>query len=563
LKLTARTVLLFAALAALALLNLQCAETAPPPGGEPDRTGPRLLRSEPASGEVSVPPSDRITLHFSEHVVEPRTKDVVFITPRQSEPPKLRWRGDRLEIQLAEPFRDNTTYILSVSSDVADLRGNRLDSSLSMAFSTGPTIDSGRIGGIVLDRDKPQAGILVGLYDRSRLDSTTAFDAIYPDYLSQTNASGRFELHYLPPKDYRLIAFKDANRDERFNPMREQWAVPTRPIDVQAQPPMDSLYLVLAPPPDTTTPKVIAATGVTGSMVKIRLSSEIPLNQLSARPSDILLSSVENPGRHHPALGFLEFRMEKTSTISAYFGALADSLFRLEVTHDAAVPPMVKDSVRLRFPRDETPPAVAAVPFHTKELFLRDVELYLDFTEPLDSSLLTTETFTLVNRSDSTVPVEWRISNPFSIDLIPQTLVEAEGYTLTMVEFEIGDLAGNLLGDSLREYRFSTYDPDQLGMISGSVTVERPGHELDPVLLTFTRVGDKAAFDLTVTERVFSLSVPAGKYLLHGFADSDDSGERSLGNIQPERYAEPIDWYPDTIAVRARFETAGVEFIIR
>lgn len=559
----ARKVLLLTVATVIALSTQQCAEQAPPPGGEPDKTGPRLLATEPASGAVSVPTSDRIILHFSEYVVEPRTKDAVFITPRQSEPVDLHWHGDRLEIELAQPFQDNTTYIVSVSSAIADLRGNKLDSSMSMAFATGPTIDSGRVSGIVLDKDKPVTGVLVGLYDRARIDSTTAFDTIFPDYLAQTNSSGRFDLNYLPNKEYRLIAFQDKNRDEMFDIVKERWAVPIRSVNVQAQPPMDSLYLVLAPTKDTALPEIISAAPVSGEMLKIRLSSEIDLTGLSNRPGDILLSSLENVGQYSSALGFLEFRSEKSASLNAYFGPLEDTLYGLEITYNTEMPPATMDTVVIVFPEDTEPPIITSAPFDDEELFLREVDLHIDFGEPIDTALLTPETFTLFNESEVAVPLTWQSDNPFSVKLVPQALAEAQTYTLEMVEFEIGDLAGNLLGDSLTEYGFSTYDPEELGSISGTVSILLPGFQTAPFELTFTRVSDETDFDLTVSGSSFNVTVPPGKYLLHGFADDDADGERDLGAIHPERYAEPIDWYPDTIAVRARFETAGIDFIIQ
>jgi hypothetical protein len=64
---------------------------------------------------------------------------------------------------------------------------------------------------------------------------------------------------------------------------------------------------------------------------------------------------------------------------------------------------------------------------------------------------------------------------------------------------------------------------------------------------------------LHLSGRDFKIDVPAGKYLVSGFLDTDGDGRRGLGSAVPYRFSETVLVYTDTIAVRARFETAGVQ----
>ncbi|MEW5993629.1 MAG: Ig-like domain-containing protein, partial [Candidatus Zixiibacteriota bacterium] len=206
---------------------LSCAEVAPPPGGEVDRTSPYLIGSQPEDGAINVILDNRIVLRFSEQVVEPRAGRAVYISPRPVREPKLRWKGDRLEIVLPDSFQTDETYVVSLSTDIADLRNNKLDSTGAIAFSTGPSIDSGYVSGTVFSQMRPAAGVLVGLYSQLPFgDTPTGVDSVFPEYVTQTNQQGQFLLQYLPQREYHLIAFQDQNWNERLDPFREMFALP-------------------------------------------------------------------------------------------------------------------------------------------------------------------------------------------------------------------------------------------------------------------------------------------------------------------------------------------------
>ena len=153
-----------------------------------------------------------------------------------------------------------------------------------------------------------------------------------------------------------------------------------------------------------------------------------------------------------------------------------------------------------------------------------------------------------------------RWSDPFHLDIIPAKLHPGAKYRLDLLGAGIADKAGNLVADSLRSFRFSTLSDDSMGTITGSIVVTVPGRESDPVVLSLQDSKRKAKYRWSVASREFRFEVPAGKYLLSGFVDSNHDGVRSTGTLAPFSSAESSASYPDTIAVRARFETAGIEF---
>ena len=232
-------------LGVLSVVLFGCAEIVAPPGGEPDKTPPQLVESYPPSGETNVAADNKIRLTFSETLVRPTSDKAVFITPRPRQDPEIKFKGREIRISLAEFFSQDQTYVVTVNNSVADLRRNKLAEPTIVAFSTGEVIDTGAISGRVFDGNTPVSGALVGMW---RIDSDSAeldYDSLYPNYTSTTNQEGAFSFLYLPAGLFRLVAFKDGNRNELLEWGEEAFAVPDRAIDIGGGLRLDSLRMTL------------------------------------------------------------------------------------------------------------------------------------------------------------------------------------------------------------------------------------------------------------------------------------------------------------------------------
>lgn len=540
-----------------------CAEVASPPGGEADKTSPFLVGSIPENGAVNVGQGNTITLFFSERIVKPSSGKPVFISPRPLQQPKLKWKSNRIEIVLPDSFRTNETYIISLSSSIVDLRGNKLDSSSIIAFSTGPSIDSGKVAGHVYSKDRPISGLIVALYRASAFqDSTVVFDSLYPDYVSQSNKEGFFAFEYLPEREYRLVAFDDKNRNERFNPALESFALADRPIIVGSEIPLNSLQLSLTTQ-DTVSAEIISAVYTADRLLKVRLSREIPLELLRRSPSNLMLRWQEDGTRVFPCNSFLESDEDNAAVLNCYFGLLSEGMYNLELTYDISRPSIHYRNVEAKPVEDMNAPTVARFYPGNVPQFVDQVEIQAVFSEPLDTTKISVGTFNLWEDPDTRVTLSRQWRDAFHLLLHPVELKEGATYRLAVTEFEITDLAGNVLGDSLREYPFSILASDSLGSVSGEVVIDIAGKENSPVVLSFRHPGGRQILDLPVSGREFKVDLPGGNYLLSGFVDSDLDGQKGNGAIYPFRLAETSAAYPDTISVRPRFETTGIRFEFR
>ena len=132
------------------LLFIGCADPRPPTGGPRDQIPPTLETMMPEAGAVNVTASS-VRLSFSEYVDQAAFARAFSITPMPEGPIRYKWSKRRVEVRFPEALRDNTTYVLTLDTNLRDARGVALKRPLTFAFSTGPVINKGRIAGQVLD----------------------------------------------------------------------------------------------------------------------------------------------------------------------------------------------------------------------------------------------------------------------------------------------------------------------------------------------------------------------------------------------------------------------------
>lgn len=540
-------------------LFISCAEIAPPPGGEIDKNAPYLIGSVPANGAVNVEMDNSIILYFSERIIKPPTQKTVFISPRPKSEPEIKWKTDQIIVTLPDSFKTNQTYIISVSSVIKDARNNSLDSSTIVAFSTGAIIDSGQISGYTYREDTPQSGMLVALYNPLLFKDTLPIDSLYPDYITQSNKDGFFSFQYLPEKEYKLIAFIDQNQNELFNPNRELFALPDRPVNIVDELPLDNLILPVTTQ-DTIQVEILSVAMSPDKLVRIRLSKETELEFLKQNLSNSFIQSLEDTTIVLPAYSIIESYQAAAESFHLYFGDIEPGSYKLYLTYDNIKPALLFDTFTVKAKDDINPPGINEFYPDRQPRFVNQIEIEAYFSEPIDTTQITDETFILWDRDNNRIPLAYQWLNPFHVQFNTESYISGMNYHLHITEFEIIDYAGNEMGDSLKEYKINLLNNDSLGSISGEIKVSLESKSNKPAVLDFLKTENNQFFRLPVSGKNFKISLPAGKYILSGFIDSDNNGERGLGSLFPYKYSETTATFPDTISVRARFETAEILF---
>lgn len=197
---------------AAALLLAACASIGRPEGGPRDMTPPVVVSSTPAPGSVNVS-NGRIDIVFDENIILDDPMNKIVVSPPQKKQAQISSNGRRVRITLRDTLRDSTTYTVDLADAVRDLNeGNILDG-LAIDFSTGPSIDTLMISGIVFEGRtlEPAQGMIVGVYSTPVAD--TALTTLPMDRITKTNALGRFTIRNLKPGSYRVFAINDLNHD--------------------------------------------------------------------------------------------------------------------------------------------------------------------------------------------------------------------------------------------------------------------------------------------------------------------------------------------------------------
>jgi hypothetical protein len=283
------------------------------------------------------------------------------------------------------------------------------------------------------------------------------------------------------------------------------------------------------------------------------------LDRIFLVPEDTALGAVavkEPPG-------------ELAAVYNLYFRALRNGDYRVSLSPQALgiageVPSVLESSqFAVELPADENPPKIERVTHDRQKFYPADSVLEFAFSEPM-AALSPSDTAVRVMDNDSIfLDVAYRWPDEFNLKLSITGLTWAGRYTVYLDERVFSDLSGNRLGDSVIQYSFATYDKDSLGSVSGTVIYDP---NLDTTGLTYLMMYDPKGKELLrqpVIGSVFSFDLPPGNYFLGGFIDRNLNGSHDHGVLSPFDYGETSSFYPDTVKVRARFETSEVEFNFR
>ncbi len=542
---------IYIAIAGCLIMLASCATPVPPSGGPVDRTPPAIVSLEPESGSVNV---DRqsVRIEFSEWVDQRSFENALNVTPEPPGDLEFRWRRRSVEVTFPEELLPNTTYVLTIDTEFRDFGGTRLTAPINIAFSTGPTINRGRLTGLVVEpeRGRPVAGIDVYAY-RGTGNAPPASLPARPDYRTQTADDGRFEFEYLSESPFFVVAVEDVNRNRRVDP-GEAFAVPPVAWLVADSMGTDVPRPWVVTTLDSVPPAMTRVRPLSNQRLEIRYNE--PVQLLDRDPDDWLVQdsasgfqaevadvySLQSEPRNVYLMteDVLPARPHILST-----GAVADSSGNVNRGASASfAPPSNADTTSLRFTGfvPDTTAAVGGI-----------IELDQDqmpgvrFSTPLALEQLRS----LVTASDTAFT-----------RTVSQAITD-DGTTYGLVldpPLEPGDVVTITVSASELplSQRFRRIAASETGEITGVVatpdTLPAPTvielyepDATDPIRVT--TADEEGAF-------IFA-GIPGGSYRLRLFVDEDGSGTWSGGRIRPFRNAEPVNWWDEDVTVRPRWET--------
>ncbi|MCW3160952.1 Ig-like domain-containing domain [Chryseobacterium oryctis] len=230
----------FLILIILAFLAQSCARVGSPVGGPKDSLAPKFLSSNIDTTRVNVSRDIReLRLDFDEYVTLKDITKNLIISPPIKKIKRILPSGianKYVLIQWEDTLQANTTYNFNFGNSIADNNEANVLQYFNFAFSTGERLDDLYISGEVKDalNIKKQANstenkLVVGLYQ----DKDTINYKQKPYYITKVDTDGYFELNYLSPGKYKIIAFEDENGNSVYEPGKEKVGFLKESVDVE------------------------------------------------------------------------------------------------------------------------------------------------------------------------------------------------------------------------------------------------------------------------------------------------------------------------------------------
>ena len=224
-----------------AMFSHSCANTSQAPtGGRKDTIPPSIVKMNPRPYVIGVPlQGAKFEFTFDEYVKVSNPKNI-YLSPPQRVIPKYKMKGKKLVISFEEPLKENTTYTLNFYGAIQDINENNPYPGYSFVFSTGDSIDSLYLTGLVQDCTSldPVKDATVLLYTSQ--EDSAVFKEL-PFASTKTDEWGFFALRNLPEAVFRMYAISDLNGNNLYDPETESIAFIDsliRPVNVIK----DSIY---------------------------------------------------------------------------------------------------------------------------------------------------------------------------------------------------------------------------------------------------------------------------------------------------------------------------------
>lgn len=212
----------------ISFLLASCARVGSPVGGAKDSIPPQVIGSNIDSPRVNVPRDIReLRIDFDEYITLKDVNKQLIISPPLKQITKMLPSGmgnKFLLIKWADTLEENTTYNFNFGNAIVDNNEGNPLGYYNFAFSTGETIDSlyisGELESIFHEQDQKteEGNMVVGLYQQK--DSMDYRQKPY--YITKADPDGYFELNYLAPGNYHVLAFEDSNSNSVYDIGKEK-----------------------------------------------------------------------------------------------------------------------------------------------------------------------------------------------------------------------------------------------------------------------------------------------------------------------------------------------------
>jgi hypothetical protein len=534
-----------------------CASQLPPGGGEEDKIPPKIIEIIPKPGTLNY--SDNyFEMTFSEYVDKRSVQEAIFVSPPLTKSLKYDWSGKSLTAYFQDTLKTNTTYTITIGTDVEDLNNrNKMAEPFSFAFSTGSSIDSGKISGKIYDTDPD--GCMVFAY--KKIDGEIDPTVQKPDYVSQVGKNGKYTLVGLGEGEYIVYAIRDRLRDFLFQMNDDQIGVQFKDLIITSR--FSEIincdfYLNKM---DTIPPKLSSVVMLDRNHLLIEFNEPVDSSKISA--SNFYLYDSTKQSRYD-----VYYFFKGDARPRQYNLAIKDSL----INGNNIV--LVSNKIFDNYGNINAYETYSITPNSEPDTLIPKLQKIfgnmpgdkVDFENPVltikfsdgFSRIDVDKALSAYDGTGKVLPhiIEFIDDASFYLK-INSKLKQRTEYQLNIDLGKIIDIAGNKI-DSTYKHKFTTNSELDFSGVSGLVRADEDNYEL---FVELKSVGsDKRSYLNKVNkDKSFNLSkIIPGKYLLSSFIDKNKNSKYDAGSIKRIKYAEKFTFYPDTLNLRARWPVVDV-----
>ncbi len=539
-----------------------CAGQVPPDGGPRDLEPPGIIGVYPEPNSTNVD-TDVIRFQFSKFVDQRSFQQALFISPIIDDM-EINWRRRTVVLQIHEPLRDNTTYSITIGTDLRDTReGTRLGEAFTLAFSTGDEIDRGQIAGSVYYDDPVGVLIFAYLLQDSIMADTLNPAEQKPDYITQSGTGGNFRLPYLRLGTYRIVALRDEFQNRLYDRDVDPYGVYVKDITLTDEEPIVENVTIRMYKPDFTKPFLSRVSALHNTKISVRFSKPIDPFSLKLESFKIKHKQTEEPLEIHS----YSIRKENPSEVYLFTELQKEGEYILTV--DSTIADLYGNALRsddldeIYDGKKEGPDKPVTIEYIRPQPDQRNVhpgeEVTLQFSYPVKSEP-TERAIWVVDTNEVALTGDFFWDDETAVKFKPARLMESMmPYTVVVELDSLPAKNGLVYEDSLYTSRFTVMDRDMLGGIEGELITNQD----TPFTIKFDKVGRRDNGQrYSVTQRgggTFTMRhIPEGQYTLWVFSDPEETGTYNYGEVFPFRGSAPFVTYPDTVRVRARWIVDGI-----
>lgn len=515
----------------LLLITIGCAKRGSITGGLKDTIAPVLKASYPENFSKNFK-GNEIKLVFDENIkLKNLNKQLIISPPMKYEPLILPTTPSKtITIKIKDTLQPNITYSFNFGQSIADNNEGNPFNQFKYVFSTGNYIDSLSLRGKVKSAyDKEvESFVSVLLYE---VNDTFTDSIVYnqtPKYVTNTLDSLKtFQLENLKAGKYLLVALKDYNSNNKYNPKTDKIGFIKELITI----PNDTVY-ELELFKEKLPFKTFKPTQASGN--RLLMGFEGKLNNGKDRPKTILKNGTDD-------LTHIVTKFPKKDSLQIWFKPIKTDSLRLAVAKD-------KYEANFTFKiKDQKKDTLNLSAVQINDLKFRD-----RFTIESSTPLATVENskISLLNKAKIAVPFTTEYDDYNQKLYFDFKKEPSENYTIRILPGALTDFFEKS-NDTLN-FKLNTKPVEDYG----NLTVVLANVKQFPVIIELTNEkGDVLASEFTEEKTTinFNLIDPA-LYSLRAIYDANKNKEWDSGNYLEKLQAEEVIYFSKEIDVRANWD---------